>query len=298
MTHVATLVANPARPALEAPLVASVAQLLPGAQTPRWLAAGVAADIAFAPRSEAELSQLPAILREACGNEPVDVIVQPAVGRRKNLLVADMDSTVIAQECVDELANFLGLKEHVAKITARAMRGEIEFAPALCERVALLAGLRADAIDKVLAERITFTPGAATLVATMRANGAYTALVSGGFTQFTLPLAARLGFHASEANVLLVEDGKLTGRIGEPLLGESAKRATLVRLRTGLGLAPAETLAVGDGANDIAMLAEAGLGIAFHAKPAVTAAAVARVDHADLTALLYAQGYRREEFCG
>jgi phosphoserine phosphatase len=298
MTHVATLVANPARPALDARLVASVAQLLPGAQTPRWLAPGVAADIAFAPGSEAELSQLPAILRKALAGVPVDVIVQLAVGRRKNLLVADMDSTVIAQECVDEVADFLGLKEHVAKITARAMRGEIEFVPALRERVALLAGLRADAIDKVLAERITLTPGAATLVATMRANGAYTALVSGGFTQFTLSLAERLGFHASEANVLVIEDGKLTGRIAEPVRGEFAKRDALVQLRTELGLAYSETLAVGDGANDIAMLAEAGLGIAFHAKPAVTAAALARVDHADLTALLYAQGYRREEFCG
>jgi phosphoserine phosphatase len=297
MTHVATLVADPARPALDAHLVASVAQLLPGAQTPQWLAAGVAADIAFAPRSRAELNQTPVVLRQALADAPVDVIVQPAAGRRKKLLVADMDSTVIALECVDELADFLGLKERVAKITACAMRGEIEFVPALRERVALLAGLRADAIGELLAERITLTPGAATLVATMYAHGAFTALVSGGFTQFTLPLAERLGFHASEANVLVIEDGKLTGGIAEPVRDESAKRDALVRLRTELGLAHSQTLAVGDGANDIAMLAEAGLGIAFHAKPAVAAAATARIDHSDLTALLYAQGYRREEFC-
>jgi phosphoserine phosphatase len=297
MTHIATLIANPARPALDVHLVGSVAQLLPAAQTPLWLAADIAADIAFVPRDGVEAMNLAETARRTLKGAPIDVIVQPAAGRRKKLLVADMDSTVIAQECIDELADFAGLKERVTKITARAMRGEIEFVPALRERVALLAGLGVDIIDKVLTERITPTPGAATLVKTMRARGAFTALVSGGFTQFIVPLAERLGFQASESNALIVEDGKLTGKIAEPVRGESAKRDALVRLRMELGLAHSETLAVGDGANDIAMLAEAGLGVAFHAKPAVAARATARIDYADLTALLYAQGYRREEFC-
>jgi phosphoserine phosphatase len=296
MTHVATLVSDP--PALDARLIESMAQILPGAQTPLWLAERVAADIPFAPQSEAEAMRLIAVLRESCADLPIDVIVQPVAGRRKKLLVADMDSTIIAQECVDELADFLGLKEHVAKITARAMRGEISFVSALRERVALLAGLSADVIDTILAERINFTPGAEALVATMRAHGAFTALVSGGFTQFTVPLAAKLGFDTSEANTLIVEDGRLTGGIEEPVRGGAAKRDALARLRTELGLAPSETLAVGDGANDLPMLAEAGLGVAFHAKPAVAAQAKARIDHADLTALLYAQGYRGEEFYG
>ncbi len=242
------------------------------------------------------MAQISARLRAAFAGAPVDVIVQPAAGRRKKLLVADMDSTIIAQECIDELADFVGRKEHVAKITARAMRGEIEFVSALRERVALLAGLDVNVIDKLLAERITPTPGAMALVATMRANGAFAALVTGGFSQFTRPLAARLGFDTSEANALIVENGKLTGAIATPVRGEAAKRDTLVRLRGQLGLALSETLAVGDGANDIAMLAEAGLGVAFHARPAVAAAATARIDHADLTAVLYAQGYRKEEF--
>lgn len=297
MTHVATLISDPARPALDARLVESMAQILPGAQTLLWLSERLAADIPFTAENAAEARRLVAVLRERCAALPVDVIIQPAAGRRKNLLVADMDSTIIGQECVDELADFLGMRDHVAKITARAMRGEIEFVPALRERVALLAGLSVDVIDKILVERITFTPGAEALVKTMRAHGAYTALVSGGFTLFTVPLAERLGFDTSEANALIVKDGKLTGGIQEPVRGEAAKRDALVRLRTELGLAASETLAVGDGANDMAMLAEAGLGIAFHAKSAVAATASARIDHADLTALLYAQGYRREEFC-
>jgi phosphoserine phosphatase len=297
MTHVATLICNPQSPVLDGRLIEATAQLLPGAQAPQWLAEGIAADVVFTPRVQDEHLDLVAEARRALGVLPVDLIVQPAAGRRKKLLVADMDSTMIAQECIDELADLLGTKDRVAEITARAMRGDIEFVPALRERVALLAGLDVAAIDRLLGERITLRPGAATLVATMRAHGAFTALVTGGFTQFTLPLAERLGFHTSEANVLIVENGKLTGGIVEPVRGEFAKRDALKRLCAELGLAASETLAVGDGANDIAMLSAAGLGVAFHAQPSVAAAAAARIDHADLTALLYAQGYRQEEFC-
>jgi phosphoserine phosphatase len=228
---------------------------------------------------------------------PIDTVVQPLAHRRKRLLVADMDSTMIGQECIDELADFVGLKAHVAAITERAMRGEIEFEPALRERVALLRGLPSTVIEDVIAQRVRMTPGARTLVATMRANGAHTCLVSGGFTAFTGRVAAMIGFDESHGNALLINDGgKLTGAVAEPVLGREAKLAMLIELRDRLGLAPAQTLAVGDGANDLAMIMQAGLGVAYRAKPAVAAAAAARIDHGDLTALLYLQGYRREEF--
>jgi phosphoserine phosphatase len=291
MTHVATLVSDPARPAIDETHLQHAAKLLRAKARPRWLAPQVAADIAFVPAgADGERATADMLRREFAG-VPIDVIVQPAAGRRKKLLVADMDSTMIGQECVDELADFVGMKAHVAAITERAMRGEIAFEPALRERVALLEGLEADAVAKVIAERITVTPGARALVRTMRAHGARTALVSGGFTLFTSQIAAMIGFDTDQANRLVIEDGKFTGRVEEPVLGKAAKRAALLRLRDENGLAPVETLAVGDGANDLAMLEEAGLGIAFHAKPAVAAAAYARIDHADLTALVYAQGY-------
>ena len=235
-------------------------------------------------------------LRHLLRDEPVDVVVQPADGRRKRLFLADMDSTMIQQECIDELADLVGLKIEVAAITERAMRGEIAFEPALRERVALLKGLPADVVDQLLKERITMTPGGGTLVATMRANGAYACLVSGGFTLFTGPVGRKLGFDEDRANVLMVEEARLLGTVQEPVLGREAKLATLVELRERLGLQPAETIAVGDGANDLAMLGEAGLGVAFHAKPAVAAAAHARIEHGDLSALLYIQGYAAEEF--
>ena len=203
---------------------------------------------------------------------------------------------MIGQECIDELADFAGLKAHVAAITERAMRGEIEFEPALRERVALLKGLPVGVVDEVLAKRITLTPGGRELVATMRAHGAYTCLVSGGFTLFTSAVAAMIGFQENRANELLVADGKLTGEVAEPILGRAAKLATLIELREAFDLDDIDTLAVGDGANDLGMIEAAGLGVAYHAKPAVAAAAAARIDHGDLTALLYAQGYRRDEF--
>ncbi len=205
---------------------------------------------------------------------------------------------MIGQECVDELADFAGLKAHVAAITERAMRGEIEFEPALRERVALLKGLPVGTIDEVLKKRITPTPGGRELVATMRAHGAYTCLISGGFTLFTSAVTAMIGFQENRANELKVEDGKLTGEVTEPILGRAAKLATLVELRDAFDLDDIDTLVVGDGANDLGMIQQAGLGIAYHAKPAVAAAAAARIDHGDLSALLYAQGYRRDEFVG
>ncbi len=204
---------------------------------------------------------------------------------------------MIGQECIDELADYAGFKTQVAAITERAMRGEIAFEPALRERVALLKGLPQSVVDEVIGKRITLTGGGRTLVATMRGNGAYTCLVSGGFTLFTSRIGAMIGFHENRANTLLVDaDGRFTGRVAEPILGREAKVDTLIELRRRLGLSADDTLVTGDGANDIPMLDAAGLGVAYHGKPAVAQAAAARIDHGDLTALLYAQGYARAEF--
>lgn len=289
MSSVVTLVSASA--ALDDALLRRAAGVLPGLQETCWLDEGTAADIFFdAPVTAG------AAVRAALRGEPIDVFVQPAAGRRKRLLAADMDSTIIGQECIDELADFVGLRTHVAAITERAMRGEIAFEPALRERVALLENLPVEVIGKIIAERINLTAGARALVQTMRAHGAYTVLLSGGFTLFTGKIAAMAGFDAHVGNILAVAAGKLTGRVEEPVLGQAAKRDALLHFCEGLGLAPSDTLAVGDGANDLDMLAQAGLGVAFRAKPAVAAAAHARVDHADLTALLYAQDYRRDEF--
>jgi phosphoserine phosphatase len=259
-----------------------------------WLAPDLAVD-ALLSGARHDLADLRARLQAAVSDDPIDVIVQPTTGRRKQLLVADMDSTMIGQECVDELADLVGLREHVAAITERAMRGEVDFESALKERVALLAGVTLAQIETLLA-RITLTPGARQLVRTMRAHGAHTALVSGGFTQFTEPVAARIGFHETRANLLQFANGALTGAVVAPVLGREAKRAVLVELREARALPRDATLAIGDGANDLDMLREAGLGVAFHAKPTVAQAADARIAHGDLTAALYAQGFRREEF--
>lgn len=291
MNFVATLIGHP--DALDAALPRACAAL-PAAGDVRRLGPD-AADIPFTPETAAAPSVLASGLREVL-NAPLDVVVQPAEGRRKKLFLADMDSTMIGQECIDELADFAGLKAHVAAITERAMRGEIAFDPALRERVALLKGLPVTVVDEVMRDRITLTPGARTLVATMRANGARTCLVSGGFTLFTDRVAALVGFDEVHANVLTVGGGTFAGFVTEPIFGRDGKRATLVDLRTRLGLAPQETMAVGDGANDLDMIAEAGVGVAYHAKPKVAETAEARIDHGDLTALLYMQGYRREEF--
>jgi phosphoserine phosphatase len=294
MSLVATLICNPANPALDSTVVDGLRALLPGDTEAHWLSDGVAADILFA--GDHNILALGDRLRAARGDMPIDVVVQPVSDRRKKLFLADMDSTMIGQECIDELADFAGLKAHVAAITERAMRGEIEFEPALRERVALLKDLKVGVVDEVLASRITLTPGGRELVQTMRANGAYTCLVSGGFTLFTAKVAELVGFQENRANVLHVADGKLTGTVAEPILGKAAKLATLVELRESFDLDNLDTMAVGDGANDLAMIQDAGLGVAYHAKPAVAAAAAARIDHGDLTALLYAQGYKRSEF--
>ncbi|MEH2483089.1 phosphoserine phosphatase [Nitrobacteraceae bacterium AZCC 2146] len=294
MSLVATLICHPADPALESTVIEGACAILPADATPHWLHEGIAADITFT--STDDIQAIADRLRAARGDRPIDIVVQPAANRRKKLFLADMDSTMIGQECIDELADFAGLKAHVAAITERAMRGEIEFEPALRERVALLKGLPVAIVDEVLATRITLTPGGRELVQTMRAHGAYTCLVSGGFTLFSSKVAALIGFQENRANELLVEDGKLAGLVAEPILGRAAKLATLDNLRESFDVDGIDTLVVGDGANDLAMIESAGLGVAYHAKPAVAAAAHGRIDFGDLTALLYAQGYKRSEF--
>jgi phosphoserine phosphatase len=294
MSLVATLICNPANPALDSTIVDGARAVLAAAGPAQWLFGEVAVDIPFT--SSEDIGAIADRLRAARGDLPIDIVVQPEIDRRKKLFLADMDSTMIGQECVDELADFVGLKAHVAAITERAMRGEIEFEPALRERVALLKGLPVGVVDEVLAERITPTPGGRELVATMRAHGAYTCLISGGFTLFTNAVGAMIGFQENRGNELLIADGKLTGKVAEPILGRAAKLATLVELREAFDLDDLDTLVAGDGANDLDRIQRAGLGVAYHAKPAVAAAAHARIDYGDLTALLYAQGYRREEF--
>ncbi len=293
--HVLTLISNPARPVLARPVIERTMALIPLRPPAVWLADGIAADFAFGATPEIA-RETAARVRRALAEAPIDVVLQPQAQRRKRLLVADMDSTMIGQECIDELADAVGLRDRVAAITERAMRGEIAFEPALRERVALLAGLPVSIIGELLASRITLTPGARALVATMKAAGAFTLLVSGGFSLFTGPVAARIGFDAEQANRLVLDGDRLAGTVAEPILGRAAKLEALISERTRRGLNAEETLAVGDGANDLAMLGAAGLGVAYHAKPVVAEAAAARIDHGDLTALLYLQGFRREDF--
>lgn len=293
MAFVATLLANPSNPILTPALAERAAENLKASGL-YWLADGVACDIVL--RDGADEKAAEAGLRALIGGEKIDVAVQDADTRRKKFLIADMDSTMIGQECIDELAAEVGLKDKVSAITARAMNGEIAFEPALRERVALLKGLPIKVVDEVIEKRITLTPGGLELIATMKAKGHYTALVSGGFTVFTAPISARLGFHENRANILLEKDGILTGEVAEPILGKQAKVDALVDISARLGIDTHEAIAVGDGANDLGMLELAGSGVALHAKPSVAAQAKIRIDHGDLTALLYLQGYRRADF--
>ncbi|MDE2466243.1 MAG: phosphoserine phosphatase SerB [Alphaproteobacteria bacterium] len=257
-----------------------------------WLCDRQAFDIAFAGEPRAVLNAA----RQTAQGMAADINVVSALNRRKRLLIADMDSTIITAECLDEIADMLGLKAEIAAITERAMRGEIAFEPALRERVRMLKGLRLDALEQVMRERIRLTEGARTLVLTMRHHGAHTLLVSGGFTFFTQRVAEAAGFDAQRANHLLDDGEFLTGTVAEPILGRQAKLEALQSEAARLGLKETQTLAVGDGANDLAMIERAGLGVAFHAKPVVAAAAAARIDHADLRGLLFLQGYRSDEF--
>ena len=292
MVLVATLISNPRAPAITDAVLREAGRALTTDHPPHRLHGEIAADLLFDDEGGRRL----AALRAALTGAPIDIVAQPARQRRKRLFLADMDSTMIEQECIDELADYVGLKAEVAAITERAMRGEIAFEPALRERVALLKGLPVTVVDEVLKSRIHLTPGGRELVGTMHAHGGYACLVSGGFTLFTAKVAELVGFQENRANVLHVADGKLTGTVAEPILGKAAKLATLVELRESFDLDNLDTIVVGDGANDLAMIQDAGLGVAYRAKPAVAAAAAARIDHGDLTALLYAQGYKRAEF--
>ncbi len=293
MALVATLVANPSNPVLS-PAIAERAADAVKSSGLYWLADGIACDIVLADGSDSQVAE--ASLHAVIAGNPIDLVIQEQETRRKKLLIADMDSTMIGQECIDELAAEVGLKDKVAAITARAMNGEIAFEPALRERVALLKGLPISVVDEVIAKRITLTPGGLELIATMKSKGYYTALVSGGFTVFTSSIAATLGFDENRANILLEEGGVLSGYVAEPILGRQAKVDALNDIAARLGISPEDAIAVGDGANDLGMLHLAGSGVALHAKPAVAAEAGMRINHGDLTALLYIQGYRKTDF--
>lgn len=283
------LIANPNEPVLEPGLVAAIHHETGGEIN--WLSPAVACEIA-APRAGKPIE----IARAAIGALPIDVALVPLANRRKKLLIADMDSTMIEQECIDELADAVGRRAEVSAITARAMRGELDFAAALRTRVAVLKGLDQATMEVIRRERITLAPGGRALVQTMKAYGAYSALVTGGFTFFADHIARRIGFDEATANTLVFDGDTLTGTVTEPIFGRDGKLERLTRLVNEHALHANETMAVGDGANDLDMIRAAGLGVAMHAKPAVAAEAAVRIDHGDLTALLYLQGYNEEEF--
>lgn len=298
MDIVVTLICNPAAPVVDPALAGRAREAAPeGLRLVQmsWLSEGVACELRFA-GDYADPPGLAERMRANIAPAPVDIVVQPAGGRRKRLLIADMDSTIIGQECIDELADFAGRRAEISAITERAMRGELDFEAALKARVAMLKGLPESALEETFRKRISLTPGARALVQTMKKHGARAALVSGGFTFFTSRVAEAAGFDFNDANTLLVENGALAGAVAEPIRGRAAKEAALVRLAGEHSIPLEETMAVGDGANDLAMLARAGLGVAFRAKPAVAEAADIRIDHGDLTALLYMQGYNEKDF--
>ena len=285
-----TMLCNPSEGALDPTLVENLRSAWGGSDA-TWLAIGEAVEFEVLTKPENFES-----IWSDLQNVGVDLVVLPTANRVKQMLLADMDSTMIRQECIDELADEAGVGAHVAGITARAMNGELDFEAALIERVGLLKGLDEAVIDQVLNSRITFMPGGGDLLRTMKNAGAYSALVSGGFTAFTARVAATLGFDENRANTLIVADGKLTGDVGRPILGREAKVQALAEITTRLGISEADVLAVGDGANDLGMLTRAGTGVALHAKPSVQAQCNVRINHGDLSALLFIQGYARSEF--
>ncbi|MCA3575271.1 MAG: phosphoserine phosphatase SerB [Aestuariivirga sp.] len=286
MESVLVLIAAPGSRAIGPEVLGLLAEL--GGGAPHWLAEGDACEVP-------DFERLPEFMVDI-RRLPIDAAVVSIHNRRKRLLIADMDSTMIQQECIDELGVEAGVGDRIKDITLRAMKGELDFEGALKERVKLLKGLDASIIDRIIRERITYMPGGPTLIATMKAHGAHTALVSGGFTPFTSRVAAVLGFDEDQANELIIADGILTGEVGYPILGQQAKVDALRRIAGQLGLDPADALAVGDGANDLAMLSEAGMGVALHAKPHVQEGSLIRINHGDLTALLYLQGYAKAQF--
>jgi phosphoserine phosphatase len=288
MDSVLVLIAAPGSGAIDARVLELLRAL--GGGAPHWLAEGEACEVP-------DFERLPEFMVDI-RQFPIDAAVVSIHNRRKRLLIADMDSTMIEQECIDELGEMAGVGPRIRDITLRAMRGELDFEGALTERVKLLKGLDAGIIDRIIRDRITYMPGGRTLIATMKAHGAHTALVSGGFTPFTARVAAHLGFDENQANELVIAGGRLTGEVGRPILGQQAKVEALRRIAARLGLDPADAIAVGDGANDLAMLSEAGMGVALHAKPQVQEGSLIRVNHSDLTALLYLQGYAKAQFRG
>ena len=267
----------------------SLREIDPNAAFAGWIDEGDAVDLRVS-------GDIRAIRWALDGLPEVDVFVQPEEYRFKRLLVADMDSTIVGQECLDELADFAGLKREIAEITERAMQGQLDFKAALRERVALLSGLDEEAIGRCLAERVVPNPGAATLVRTMRVGGARAILVTGGFVSFADPIAKMLGFYAVRANRLLFHGGQLSGSVEDPIVDAKAKRDALIEAREEMGIRPEEVLAIGDGANDKLMVEEAGLGVAYRPKPALAEVADARLDHHGLDALLWAQGIRRRDW--
>jgi phosphoserine phosphatase len=294
MTHVATFVSTPASQALSNELLRWLARHLPSAEEPQWLEFLVAADIPFTPSRDCLLDY--AALHESIAGLPIDVIVQPRATRRKKLLVADMDSTMIGQECIDELADYANLKDEVAAITERAMQGELDFAGALEARVALLRGLEASAIAECLRTRIRPNPGAKTLVATMKNEGALTVLVSGGFVDFVRPVARELGFDRIKANELGFEDGRLNGKTVGPIVDSTVKRRVAEDILKAGRLGPETLVAIGDGANDVPLIKLAGLGVGYRPKPALAEIAAGIIRHHELTALLWMQGIPRRRW--